>query len=111
MYLFLIQIYTYNDCFNPYLSIFKYPVLDFSKNEPPVSCGYDDTTGEDRFCCADTGRKSSRVTKPQPPLFPKVRLLYKKLFLGLISYCRISYRIESVKDDLFKLDVQDWEDL
>ena len=53
-------------------------LLDFSNNEPPQSCGYDDSTGEDRFCCAEVQRRDGTyVTKPQPPLFPKVSLLHK----------------------------------
>ena len=43
---------------------------DFSHDQPPQSCGYDETSGEDTFCCEDTDPSSQRVDKPQPPLFP-----------------------------------------
>ena len=38
--------------------------------EPPQSCGYDEATGEDAFCCQDTDPSSQRIEKPQSPLFP-----------------------------------------
>ena len=40
-------------------------------DKPPQSCGYDDSTGEDRFCCKDTDPDTPRIENPQPPLFPK----------------------------------------
>ena len=37
---------------------------------PPISCGYDQSTGEDQFCCADS---DSGVNQLQRPLFPSPR--------------------------------------
>ena len=43
--------------------------LDFeNEKEPPTPCGYDKTTGEDKFCCSDL--ESDYRHQPQPPLFP-----------------------------------------
>ena len=30
-------------------------ISDFSNGKPPEACGYEETTGEDKFCCQDTG--------------------------------------------------------
>ena len=43
---------------------------DFSKDFPPESCGFDETTGEDTFCCTFADPSSVGVDQTQPPIFP-----------------------------------------
>jgi len=43
---------------------------DFSTDLPPVSCGFDETTGEDTFCCTFADPSSVGVDQTQPPIFP-----------------------------------------
>ena len=47
-----------------------YHYLDFTKAEPPASCGHDSTTGEDKVCCSAIRFREFTPT-PQPPQFPK----------------------------------------
>ena len=44
--------------------------LDFNEPIPPESCGFDLSTGEDKFCCADLDLNAKSVENPQLPLFP-----------------------------------------
>ena len=45
------------------------PCIDFSNDDgPPEYCGFDETTGEDKFCCSDTNGQP--ITENQPPQFP-----------------------------------------
>ena len=46
-----------------------FPYIDFNNTTPPESCGFDLTTGEDKFCCTDLGPNSQLVNEPQKPLF------------------------------------------
>ena len=46
-----------------------FPNTDFNNTTPPESCGFDLTTGEDKFCCSDLGPNSKLVNEPQKPLF------------------------------------------
>ena len=46
-----------------------FPYIDFNNTAPPESCGFDLTTGEDKFCCSDLGPNSQLVNKPQKPIF------------------------------------------
>ena len=46
---------------------------DFNNTTPPESCGFDLTTGEDKFCCTDLGPNSQLVNEPQKPLFKPER--------------------------------------
>ena len=50
------------------ISIF-FPYIDFNNTSPPESCGFDLTTGEDKFCCNDLGPNSQIVDKSQKPIF------------------------------------------
>ena len=43
-----------------------------NSDEPPISCGFSDQTGEDHFCCAEKSSAESNNGNnivPQPPLF------------------------------------------
>ena len=43
--------------------------LDFENNRPPASCGFDLSTGEDKFCCAAQDFESKKIIQPQDPLY------------------------------------------
>lgn len=45
-------------------------IVDFHKTSPPRNCGYDETTGEDKFCCAYLDGQKIDIP-PQPPQFPE----------------------------------------
>ena len=38
-------------------------------DEPPLSCGFSDHTGEDNFCCVEKNLTVEDISIPQPPLF------------------------------------------
>ena len=48
-------------------------LVDFNEkmNGPPILCGWDLETGEDKFCCKDLDPTTPRVNMPQPPMFPE----------------------------------------
>ena len=44
---------------------------DFSGDTPPLTCGYDNETGKDKFCCFDNENlNSTLVVVAQTPQFP-----------------------------------------
>ena len=49
---------------------FWFTFSDFSNALPPDSCGFDETTGEDKFCCTFADPSSVGVDQTQPPIFP-----------------------------------------
>ena len=51
------------------MSVFQ----DFINAKPPEACGYDESTGEDKFCCKDLDVNSQHVNEPQKPLFTDKR--------------------------------------
>ena len=54
---------------NYYVLLWWFSLQDFSNPKPPVSCGYDEQSGEDKFCCSDVDENSVLVKNPQEPLF------------------------------------------
>ena len=55
-------------CINLTISHFQFSFfIDFSNLTPPESCGFDLSTGEDKFCCAHVDKDP--VLESQPPLF------------------------------------------
>ena len=68
---------------NQYLELF---FSDFSNSTySPQSCGYDESSGEDKICCGDLN--GERVITPQYPKFPQQNLAEARWFsVGIFKY-------------------------